>query len=57
MVPGLEVHENRARNVATAGRLVVVHVDALELKVGVAVVRPGGVHAVLVGDDLLKCNK
>ena len=49
---GLEVHEDRARHVAAAGRLVVVHVDALQLEVAVAVVRAGRVHAVLVGDDL-----
>ena len=36
----------------TAGGLVVVHVDALQLEVGVAMVGPGGVHAVLVADDL-----
>ena len=40
------------RTVAAAGRLVVVHVDALQLQVGVAVVGAGGVNAVLVGHDL-----
>ena len=40
------------RTVAAAGRLVVVHVDALQLQVGVAVVGAGGVDAVLIGDDL-----
>jgi hypothetical protein len=49
---GLEVHEHRARHVAPAGRLIEVHVDALELEVGVAVVGAGGVDAVLVRDDL-----
>jgi hypothetical protein len=49
---GLEVHEHRAGHVASARGLIVVHVDALELEVGVAVVGAGGVHAVLVGDDL-----
>ena len=49
---GLEVHEDVAGHVAAAGRLVVVHVDALELEVGVAVVGAGRVDAVLVGDDL-----
>ena len=49
---GLEVHEDGAGDVATAGGLVVVHVDALQLQVGVAVVRAGRVNAVLVGDDL-----
>ena len=49
---GLEVHEDGARHVAAARRLVVVHVDALELEVRVAVVRARRVDAVLVGDDL-----
>merc|ERR1719353_2541029 len=48
----LEVHEDVARHVAAARRLVVVHVDALELQVRVAVVRAGRVDAVLVGDNL-----
>ena len=47
----LEVHEDGARDVAAAGGLVEVAVDALQLEVGVAVVRPGGVDAVLIGDD------
>jgi len=49
---GLEVHQNVTGHVAAAGRLVVVHVDALQLQVGVAVVGAGGVNAVLIGDDL-----
>ena len=49
---GLEVHQNVTRHVAAAGRLVVVHVDALQLQVGVAVISSGGVDAMLVGDDL-----
>ena len=48
----LEVHQDVAGHVAAAGRLVVVHVDALELEVGVAVVGAGRVDAVLIGDDL-----
>ena len=48
----LEVHEDVARDVAAAGRLVVVHVDALELEVRVTVVGAGRVNAVLIGDDL-----
>ena len=46
---GLEVHQDVARHVAAAGRLVVVHVDALELQVRVAVVGAGRVNAVLIG--------
>ena len=49
---GLEVHQDGAGHVAAAGGLVEVHVDALELEVGVAVVRPGGVDAVLIAHDL-----
>ena len=48
---GLEVHEDGARYVPAAGGLVKVAVDALQLEVGVAMVRAGGVNAVLVGDD------
>ena len=36
----------------TAGRLVVVNVDALELEVGVPAIGAGGVDAVLIADDL-----
>merc|ERR1740133_11564 len=49
---GLEVHEHRTWYVATASGFVEVHVDALELEVGVAVVGAGGVNTVFVGDDL-----
>ena len=45
---GLEVHEDGARHVAAARRLVVVDVDALELEVGVAVVGAGRVDACLL---------
>merc|ERR1712057_150792 len=49
---GLEIHQDGAGYVAASSGLVVVHVDALELQVGVAVVCAGGVDAMLVGDDL-----
>ena len=49
---GLEVDEDGARHVLAAGGLIVVHVDALQLQVRVAMVGAGGVDAVLVGDDL-----
>ena len=49
---GLKIHEDGAGDVAAAGGLVVVHVDALELEVRVAVVGAGGVHTMLVGDNL-----
>jgi len=48
---GLEIHEDGAGNVTTAGGLVEVDVDALELEVGVTVVGTGGVNAVFVRDD------
>mmetsp|Transcript_58489 Transcript_58489/g.137358 ORF Transcript_58489/g.137358 Transcript_58489/m.137358 type:complete len:401 (+) Transcript_58489:252-1454(+) len=48
----LKIHENRAGNIASAGRLVVVDVDALELKIGISMVGTGRVDTVLVGDNL-----
>merc|ERR1719377_314336 len=48
----LQIHEDRTRDVAAAGGLVVVHVDALELQVRVTVVRPRRVDTVLVTDHL-----
>jgi len=42
---GLEVHQDRAGNVAAARRLVEVDVDALELKIGVALVRAGRINS------------
>mmetsp|Transcript_23377 Transcript_23377/g.25913 ORF Transcript_23377/g.25913 Transcript_23377/m.25913 type:complete len:314 (-) Transcript_23377:12-953(-) len=48
----LEVHKDRAGDVAPAGGLVEVHVDALQLEVAVTLVGAGGVHAVLVGNHL-----
>jgi hypothetical protein len=48
---GLEVHEDSTGNVAAAGGLIVVDVDALELKVGVAMVGTSGIDAMLVRDD------
>ena len=46
----LEVHEDGARHVSSAGRLVEVYIDALQLEVGVAVVGARGVNAVLVSN-------
>merc|ERR1719230_709865 len=50
----LEVHEDGTGHIATASGLIVVHVDALQLEVGVTVVGTGRVDAVLVGDHLPK---
>merc|ERR1719267_182558 len=49
---GLEVHEDGAGHVTSTGSLIVVHVDALQLEVGVTVVGTGRVDTVLIGDDL-----
>jgi hypothetical protein len=49
---GLEVHKDGARHIATAGGFVEVHIDALQLEVGITVVGTGRVNAVLVADDL-----
>merc|ERR1719405_467855 len=48
----LKIHEDRTRDVAAAGGLVVVHVDALELQVRVAVVRARGIETMLITDHL-----
>lgn len=45
---GLEVHKDRAGNVAAASRLVEVDVDALELKIGVALVGASWIDAVFI---------
>eukprot|EP00906_Rhabdomonas_costata_P037626 RCo053036 len=47
---GLQVHQDGTGHVASPGGLVEVHVDALQLQVGVPLVGPRGVHAVLIGD-------
>jgi len=49
---GLEVHEDSPGHVASTCGFVEVHVDALQLEVGVTVVGAGGVNAMLVGHDL-----
>mmetsp|Transcript_12357 Transcript_12357/g.25957 ORF Transcript_12357/g.25957 Transcript_12357/m.25957 type:complete len:484 (+) Transcript_12357:61-1512(+) len=49
---GLKIHQDTAGHIATAGGLVEVHVDALQLQVGVTVVGTGGVDAVLIADHL-----
>merc|ERR1719443_1420588 len=48
----LQIHEDRTRHVAAASGLVVIHVDALELQVRVAVVRSRRIDAVLITDHL-----
>ena len=48
---GLQVHQHGAGHVLAAARLVVVHIDPLELEVGGPGVGARGVDAVLVRDD------
>jgi len=47
----LEIDEDSSWDVFTAGGFIVVNVDSLELKIGVAVVGSGWVDSVFVGDD------
>ncbi len=49
---GLHIQEHGAGDVAAAGGLVEVDVDALQLQVRVTVVGTSGVDTVLIGDDL-----
>jgi len=49
-----EVHQDGTRHVATTSGLVVVHIDALQLEVGVSVVGTGRINAMLVGDNFPK---
>ena len=49
---GLQVQQDRTGDVTSTGGLVEVHVDALQLQVGVTMVGTRGVNAVLIGDHL-----
>merc|ERR1719191_392411 len=48
---GLKVHEDGTGNISSTSGLVVVHIDALELQIGIAFVGPGWVNAMLIRDD------
>merc|ERR1719253_400160 len=48
---GLKVHKDGTRHVAATSGFVEVHVDALQLQIGVTVVGTRRVNAVFVGDD------
>jgi hypothetical protein len=48
----LKIHEDSTGHVSATGGLIEVHVDSLQLKVGVTVVRTSWVNSVLIGDDL-----
>jgi len=51
---GLQVHKDGTGHIASTGGLVEVHVDALQLKIGVTVVGTRRVYTVLIGDNLPK---
>ena len=48
----LEIHQDGARDVAAARGLIVVHIDALQLEVGIPMVGARRIDAVLVRDHL-----
>jgi hypothetical protein len=50
----LEVHEDGTGHVSSSGGLIVVHVDSLQLKVGISMVSSSGINAMLIGDNLPK---
>ena len=54
---GLQVDKDGAGHVLATAGLVVVHVDALQLEVAVAMVGAGGVDTVLVRDNLPELNR
>ena len=49
---GLKVHQHRTGYIPSTCGLIVVHVDALQLQVTVAMVSASGIDAVLIRDDL-----
>jgi proteasome assembly chaperone (PAC2) family protein len=52
----LKIHEDGTGHIAATSGLVEVHIDALQLKIGITVVSSGGIHTVLVGDHLPKLS-
>ena len=54
---GLEVNEDGPGHVFASAGFIVIHIDPLQLEVGVAMVGAGGVDPVLVGDDLPELEK
>ena len=50
----LQIDQNGARNVFATGGFIVINVDALQLKVGSALIRTGGVDAMFIGNDFPK---
>eukprot|EP00162_Nutomonas_longa_P015877 comp22433_c1_seq1/m.54978 comp22433_c1_seq1/g.54978 ORF comp22433_c1_seq1/g.54978 comp22433_c1_seq1/m.54978 type:complete len:484 (+) comp22433_c1_seq1:197-1648(+) len=47
----LKINQDRARHIASAGRLIVVNIDALELKIRVSVIGSSRVNTVLIRDN------
>merc|ERR1719326_124712 len=48
----LKIHEDGSWDVSSTGSFIVVHIDSLELEIGVTVVGTSWVNSVFVGDDL-----
>jgi len=48
----LKIHKDSSGNITATSGLVEIHIDALQLKIGVSVVGAGRIDTVLVGDDL-----
>jgi hypothetical protein len=50
--PRLQIHQHRARHVPPAARLIVIHIDPLQLQIRHALVRPRRVDAMLLAHHL-----
>jgi hypothetical protein len=48
----LKIHKDSTRNISATSGLVEIHIDALQLKIGVSVVGSSGINTVLIGDNL-----
>merc|ERR1719326_2501505 len=48
----LKIHEDGSWDVSSTGSFIVVHIDSLELEIGVTVVGTSWVNSVFIGDDL-----
>ncbi len=49
---GLQIHEHSTGDIPPTAGLIVVHIHALELKIGNSLIRSGGIDAVLLTHDL-----
>merc|ERR1719230_1037194 len=52
--PWLQIHQDRTRDVASAGSFIVIYIDALQLEVRIAVVGACGVDPMLIRNHLPK---